>query len=46
VQQLKFTLATAVKGSQNGGGTNKIQKPKRLWADAPFSTPQLPFLGL
>jgi hypothetical protein len=24
----------------------EIQKPERFWADAPFSTPQLPFLGL
>jgi hypothetical protein len=27
------------------GRAPKIQKPKRFWADAPFSTPQLPFLG-
>jgi hypothetical protein len=36
-------LKTAVKGDRNGAGA---QKPKRFWADAPFSTPQLPFLGL
>jgi hypothetical protein len=28
------------------GEHSKIQKPKRFWADAPFSTPQLAFLGL
>jgi hypothetical protein len=37
-----FTLKTAVKGDQTGAGA---QKPKRFWADAPFSTLQLPFLG-
>jgi hypothetical protein len=37
-----LNLQTAVKGDQNGAGA---QKPKRFSADAPFSTPQLPFLG-
>jgi hypothetical protein len=37
-----FNLKTAVKGDQNGAGA---QKPKRFWADAPSSPPQLPFLG-
>jgi hypothetical protein len=38
-----FILKTAVKGDQNGAGA---QRPKRFWADAPFSTPQLLFLCL
>jgi hypothetical protein len=38
-----FNLKMAVKGDRNGAGA---QNPKRFWADAPFSIPQLPFLGL
>jgi hypothetical protein len=37
-----FILKITVKGDHNGAAA---QKPKPFWADAPFSTPQQPFLG-
>jgi hypothetical protein len=48
VQVLKsaqdFELFGGFKPWHRQGEHLKIQKPKRFWADAPFSTPQLPFV--
>jgi hypothetical protein len=50
VQVLKsaqdFELFGGFKPWHRQGEHSKIQKPKRSWADAPFSTPHQPFLGL
>jgi hypothetical protein len=40
-----FELFGGLKPWHRQGEHLKIQKPKRFWADATFSTPQLPFLG-
>jgi hypothetical protein len=41
-----FELFGGFKPWHRQGEHLKIQKPKRFWADAPFSTPQLPLSGL
>jgi hypothetical protein len=43
-QDFELFVSTALAQPWHSQGEHsKIQKPKRFWADAPFSTPQLPF---